>query len=212
MAYINGRFRHFTGLHAHLNGSALIQFDQKDLLRSAVRVGKRNTLDLMKHRNYARMEMQYKIAIIRANLMENPSAFMVKSGVYEFLDPSEKSNLSYYFGLSFAHMIAEQFLDIKWLMHLDVHHKAFSVAASTSTKSRPDLFGMNASNDWYVIEAKGRSGAMSMKLLAKAKGQTQLVHSINGINPTRIASVIYFNGPQLGAEWGSRHGSALAVR
>lgn len=203
MAYINGNFAHFVVPHAHLNGAHLIQFDVKDLMRSAVRVGKRNTSDLMKHRQFACMEMQYKIAIIRANLLESPRNYMIKSGVYEFLDPSEKGNLSYYFGLTFAHMLAEQFLNVPWLMHLDVYRRGYghNVQLAAGINTRPDLFGQDAAGNWYVIEAKGRSGGMNREVQTKAKIQTQTVISINGHTPTRIASVIYFARNEVRANW-----------
>ncbi|MDK2014370.1 MULTISPECIES: hypothetical protein [unclassified Deinococcus] len=202
MPKVIGHFSGFASPHVRLNGNnKAVSFDTKDLLRSAVRVGKKNNLDLMKHRFHAKMEMRYKIAIILANTRQNATGFLVRSGVYEFLDPSEKSNTSYYIGLSLAHMFAERLLKIPWLMHLDVYQNQHNVVAAVDTRSRPDLFGFNSRGKWYIIEAKGRSNEMEKGLIQKAKDQTDKVISINGDNPVRIASVAHFIDNKVNVNW-----------
>ena len=116
MPKIIGHISHFRGTHSKINGSnQTIHFDMKDILRSAVRVGKRNAHDMMRNRFHAKMEMRYKIAIILANTTTDQQDHLIKSGVYPLLDPSEKSNISYYLGLAIAHMLAEQLIGVKWL-------------------------------------------------------------------------------------------------
>lgn len=202
MPKVIGHFSGFAKPHVRLNGNnKAISFDTKDLLRSAVRVGKKNNLDLMKYRFHAKMEMRYKIAIILANTKQNNVGFIVRSGIYEFLDPSEKSNTSYYIGLALAHMFAERLLKIPWLMHLDVYQNQHNIVSAVATRSRPDLFGFNRKNKWYIIEAKGRSNEMENGLIQKAKDQTNKVITINGDDPTRIASVTHFVDNKINVNW-----------
>lgn len=199
----------FSGKWAHLNKNYPHTFRTQDLLRSIVRVGKRNHSDLAKYGYYSKMEMQYKIAIILANTKISSSNLMLRSDVYKLLDPSEKTNISYYLGLAFSHLLSESILRVAWLMHLDVYHKGYSIKYNSSKiKSRPDLFGQDTSGDWVVIESKGRSNSMELGLIDVAKDQTRRIHSIaHGVSPSvnkrplKIASVTHFIGNELTVNW-----------
>lgn len=199
----------FSGKWSHLNKDYTHTFRIQDLLRSIVRVGKRNHSDLAKYGYYSKMEMQYKIAIILANTKISSSNLMLRGDVYKLLDPSEKTNISYYLGLAFSHLLSESILRIAWLMHLDVYHKGYNIKYNSSrSKSRPDLFGQDALGDWVVIESKGRSNSMELGLLNIAKDQTRRIHSIShGLSPVvskrplKIASVTHFIGNRLTVNW-----------
>ena len=67
-------------------------------------------------------------------------------------------------------------------------------------KSEPDLVGVNALNEYVVMEAKGRTNGFLRKTLENAKMQTRQLSLINGCSPVlRVAVLSYFD-PQLAIE------------
>lgn len=162
----------------------------EDLIWSAITVGRKNRAAVIQHDYYSLLEMIYRSTMIGANLRSSNKDELIKTDAYKSLDPSEKSAISYFLGLSFAKLAAEKLLGIPWLIHLD----CFSdLSIDPKDNRRPDLIGMDYQGRWGVFEAKGRTNSIEKKLIQKAKKQTQMVRKIDGSNPwVRIASISYF--------------------
>jgi hypothetical protein len=128
--------------------------------------------------------------MVYANLQATDEGIS-RSPAYNAMDPSEKSAISYFFGMTFAKLIAEFRFDTPWL----VHFAKFQTKnpAMLAGRSRPDLIGRNHSGEWIVVEAKGRTNSYSPSLMHTAKEQARQVLSIGGSHPTlRLATQVYF--------------------
>ena len=138
--------------------------------------------------------------MIYSNLKQDSSGRLCKSSAYLNLDPSEKSAISYFLGLTSAKLFADQYLSVPWLMHLDVYKR--SLRPSLVGQSKPDLVGLDALQRWIIMEAKGRSNEISTDLLSKAKKQTRKLRNLNGALPyLRIALGCHFTSDVLHVDW-----------
>jgi hypothetical protein len=60
------------------------------------------------------------------------------------------------------------------------------------------LIGLNLNNEWMVAEAKGRTGSCDRATIDRAKGQSQMIETINGQNPfLQVAVIAHFSGSNL---------------
>ena len=129
--------------------------------------------------------------LIYANLEENLSGNIIKSSAYRNLDPSEKSAISYFMGLTSTKLICEKLLGVPWLMHLDVYKNLNPKLING--KSRPDLVGLDQRGQWLVAEAKGRTNEFERDAMSKAKKQTRCLRKVAGQFPNlRMAVQSYF--------------------
>lgn len=122
-------------------------------------------------------EMIFRTALLYANLMQGPHYRLSRSEPYDVLDPSEKGAVSYFLGLTFAKLFAEKYLNVSWLMHLDVYRDALR-PRNVHGGSKPDLVGFDTNGDWYVIEAKGRTGGHDSEAMRRAKEQVSNLSTI----------------------------------
>ena len=150
----------------HLNGDSDITTTWDELLHAAITVGRRSWHDVLTHGRYSFFEICYRAAMLLANLRQSQGQLR-KSDAYRYLDPSEKAAASYFIGLTLASLMARKRLGIHWLMHLDVYHDSLQPGLSAS--GRPDLVGLDAQDEWHVVEAKGRSNGLDSKVVRKAK-------------------------------------------
>jgi hypothetical protein len=102
--------------------------------------------------------------------------------------------------LTAAKLLADAYLDVPWLMHLDVYRSR--VAAMLSGRSRPDLIGQDAVGDWVVLESKGRTGSFDTAALNQAKIQAGQITTIGGAVPRIFVAVqAHFQGGRLSVDW-----------
>lgn len=128
--------------------------------------------------------------MIYANLQTSYSNHIIKSRAYKSLDPSEKSAISYFLGLTFTKLMATRLFGIPWLMHLDVYKNHLSILTGGR---RPDLVGQDSWGRWSVFEAKGRTSRKEPGVVATAKAQTRGLRTIGNCYPIlRVASIIHF--------------------
>lgn len=137
-------------------------------------------------------QLTWRSHLVAANLSVTRSA-IYRSTAYDRLDPSEKSAVSYFLGMTQATVIAEKALGIAYTAHLDLVMTALSI--QLRRKSRPDLLGVDAAGTIAVsIEAKGRSGGFSSKVVSDAKGQAQKLPVVQGVPlALSLASLAYFD-------------------
>ena len=188
------------GLHLGdaFNSYSEVTFSWEELCRAAVTVGRRNWDDVLQYGTYSVLEALWRLAMIRANLVEEPNGRLAKSEAFISLDPSEKGAVSYFLGLAFAKLIAEKLFQVPWLLHLDVYRHEINPNLAFSIK--PDFIGMDSRRQWIVIESKGRTGVASRKLIDTAKRQTRSLRNINGQLPVlRAAIATYFSDDKMRA-------------
>ena len=179
-----------------LHGSHSVNVTWAELVWAAITVGRKSWGDVIQHGSQSWLEIVYRSAILMANLSSSPRGGFTKTDAYKSLDPSEKSAISYFLGLSFAKLAAQRLLEIPWLVHLD----CFSdLPIGLKGNRRPDLIGENFSGKWGVFEAKGRTNRIDPRTIQKAKEQTRMLRKINGKDPSiRVASISHFFDNTLG--------------
>jgi hypothetical protein len=128
-----------------------------------------------------------------ANLEVSKTGKLTQSDAYRNLDPSEKSAISYFIGLTSAKLLAQKLFRVNWLMHLDVYQDLLRPVI-TNGRSRPDLVGFDIAGRWFTFEAKGRTHGADSRTRETAKGQVNQLASINGLPLTLgVGMVSYFN-------------------
>lgn len=109
------------------------------------------------------------IATVHAALAEKRGTHPIRtSTLYERLETTEKSGVSFRLGMAFAAVVAEGILEIKVLEHLNHSN---SILFPRGGKRRADLFGLDARGDCHVIEAKSRTHGHDRDLVDYAKSQ-----------------------------------------
>ena len=180
-----------ANLGQRLRGSHSLDVTWDELIRVAITVGRKNWAKVFQHGYHSKLEIIYRLAILMANLKDSDQNELTKTDAYKGLDPSEKSAISYFLGLSFANWAAQKFLGIRWLIHLDHFRDA---PIELKGNSRPDLVGQGNSGRWSVFEAKGRTNEIDQNVIQKAKQQTLMLKKIAGCDPEiRVASIVHFS-------------------
>ena len=172
------------------NGTHQLYVSWEQIVHAAITVGRRGWRDVFRHGQHSLFEMFYRSCMIYANLQSSHSNHIVKTSAYRSLDPSEKSAISYFLGLTFTKLMATIFFGIPWLLHLDVYKNQLSIL---TRRRRPDLVGQDSWGGWSVFEAKGRTNGKDPDVVARAKAQTRGLRRIGSYYPIRrVASIIHF--------------------
>lgn len=187
-----------------------LDFTVQELMWSAITVGRANFIDVLSNGIYSEYEILYRASIVFANIAQN-GVTLVKSSAYENLDPSEKGAVSYFLGLTFTKLLSAKLLNIPWLLHIDVYREQFTRNGQAfgfgSSRSRPDLIGLDNLRRWIVIESKGRTNSMRGNVLEEAKNQTKKLRKIGTEDPElRVAVVTHFTNGQLIVDWSDPEG------
>lgn len=140
------------------------------------------------------IELCWRVALTGANVSEDArSSRWVKTGSYNRLDPSEKSAVSYFLGMTQAKVTCEMLLGVPHLVHLDA---VLALLGQTTKESRPDFIGSDWATMSYTVavEAKGRTRGRTKAVTDKAKLQAGLLPSIVGTSSNAcVASVASFD-------------------
>jgi hypothetical protein len=140
------------------------------------------------------IELCWRAALAGASLEEDPaSGRWARAAAYQRLDPSEKRALSYFLGMTQAKITCERLLRAPHLIHLDAY---LTMIGQPTQVSRPDLIGFNLpSMDCTIaVEAKGRTGGKTDKVIRDAKKQVSALPGVLSTSQTiRVASVASFD-------------------
>jgi len=183
-----------------------LEFSEYDLILAAITVGRANRWAVIKHGPYSYYEMIYRTALIIANIQERHDGFLVKSPAYKVLDPSEKSAVSYFLGLTITKLLCDKILGIPFLMHLEIYseqiEQVYGPINYRRGKSRPDLIAINKELKPHIFECKGRSGNFDKESFKKAKNQASMVLSVDNVSPEiNVGGMVYFNNDLLEFRW-----------
>lgn len=196
ITYSASRFGKHWG--AALSGTHALPVSWNDLVWAAITVGKPGFAYLFAHAWHSVSDLIVRAHTLYANLKEGEASSFERSGLYNDLDPSEKSGVSYFMGMVAAKALALRILDVPWLFHLSLI-ESLGGAVVLLGDSRPDLIGLRRNRDWVVAEAKGRTWGFSAPAMQTAKLQSRQVRRINGAYPAlRVGVQAYFT-PQM--EW-----------
>jgi hypothetical protein len=120
---------------------------------------------------------------------------LATSSLYQELETTEKSGLSFRLGMAFAAVAAEHVLDVQLLEHLN----RGNAVLTAGSQRRADLFGVDGAGHWHVVEAKSRTYGFAKQDIQYAKQQAVNVHTVrpNGaklLPATRSASLADLSG------------------
>jgi hypothetical protein len=182
MPKIPYRAANFAGAFAHLNTTnAEIIVTWAQLVWAAITAGKAAG-DEYAYGIYSTLERLHRASMIRAYLMQTPLDFIARTVPYQVSDPSEKTSISFYLGMTLAKLFAEQLFDVPRMLHFAVYAQNYQIVAAAG-ESRPDLIGLSNSGEWFVFEAKGRSNSFDSEALETAKAQAEQIQSIDNLAP-----------------------------
>lgn len=172
-----------------VRGSVTCGWDE--IAHAAITVGRRNWPDVIQHGTYSVLEALWRLALVRANLVQDANGVLMPSQAFMDLDRSEKGAVSYFLGMCFSKLFADRLFQVPWLLHLDVYRQRIDPAFALPL--RPDFVGVDANRDWLVLESKGRSWQLPTSLMTTAKRQTRSLRRIGGVLPAlRVAVGSYF--------------------
>jgi len=182
----------FSGAFTQLNGNAQINVTWAQLVWAAITAGKAAG-DEYAYGIYSALERLHRASMMRAYLLEASSGHLLQTLPYVMSDPSEKTSISFYLGMTLAKLFAEVLFGVPRMLHVAVYGQNYQIAAGQGA-SRPDLIGLSANGDWFVFEAKGRSNEFDSEALSTAKDQAEQILSIDNAAPLcRIASQSFFS-------------------
>ena len=183
-----------SGSPARLIGNQTLTTTWTDLVWSAITAGKPGAAHLLAHRWHSMADVVVRSHTIYANLRQR-GLRVDRSTLYDSLDPTEKGATSYFLGMAMAKLFAAELFSTPWLFHVSQATAGGArIEFKRGSKSQPDLIGQSGAGDWIVVEAKGRTNSLDSKALTKAKLQTTMIRTINGIPPSiRVALQVYFD-------------------
>jgi len=171
----------YIGNYADLNGQHPFRISKTDIARGLITIGKTHWLQYAKRPDRTILDFVHHWTGLSSYLRDFPNLRITQR--YKDLDGSEKVAKSYQIGMGVAKIVAERKLRTPYLQHVDNLVKAGIVTLTAGTKERGDLVGLDTSDFWHVIEAKGRTGRPSSADKKKAKDQAQRITVINRVAP-----------------------------
>lgn len=161
-----------------------------DIVLAMITVGRSGWSDVFS----GGIQRAYEITALVSSVfayIDDSNSTLAMSDLYKNLESSEKRIASYRIGMALSKLVAERTLGVQWLRHVQPLIKQNIVQRYYFTDVQPDLIGQDASGNWHVIEAKGRtSKQMDSTALQQALYQTAQIEFINNTTPiTRCASV-----------------------
>jgi len=169
------------------------EFTWKEILICAITAGRASFRDVSYFGYRSQLEVAYRALVVFTNFQQKRRYLKAGRNFYA-LDPSEKGAVSYFMASALARLYAWRELDVFWMMNLDVYSSINPYAVPidirlVDKRIRPDLIGQNASGDWCVLEAKGRSHCVPNSLRTSSKAQAKNIKSISGVTPTHMYSL-----------------------
>ena len=194
-------FKHSNGWGVN-DGTSELMLSRPQLLHAAITVGHRGMRGrrAMLEEDDWQAEIMRKVAtfdgiVKEGKIVQGRCAFnrLLPRKSLATLDPSEKSILSYQFGMTMATAWARKVLGVPWLLHLDVYFEALNMPRTTG--KRADMIGRHPAGSWVVVEAKGYKKKPTRKQQSDAKVQARQIANVGGSMPALNVAVISFFSP-----------------
>lgn len=181
--------RGFKNAYLQLNGMRLSNISRLKCIKFATTVGNSHFSRAFGKSQAALALAAYRATAVRC-VIDFSHASLRPIHQYTRLESTEKMNLSYWIGMTFAAIAADEVLGVPRTIHA-FHMGRRIRRANPNSKSLADLVGQDASNAWHVFEAKGRQTSPSQQNMIDWKKQATTVHSVNN---TRVATGSYCVG------------------
>lgn len=174
-----------------LNGSLVLPFTEKSLIRSAIAAGQ-NPNKIFNAKD-AKAHIDGLAALVRSSLdCSGPS--LRATTHFQALGSTNKGTKSFLIGNTLCAHAAYKTLNIRWLVDIETPPPRLNFKFKKGRKRRPDFVGRDNKNQWYVFESKGRTSCPTPAELSEWKEQARMIQMINGIKPVHhIVSASHLN-------------------
>jgi hypothetical protein len=169
----------FGAAYAKHNGTATPPLSRLNCIRHATTVGISHYSPSFQRTPTAVWLSAYRAVAIRC-VLDFSQASLTRHQAYPQLESTEKMNLSYWIGMTFAAFAADQVLGVPRTIHASQGAGHRIQKANPKSGSLADLIGQDAAQAWHVIEAKGRQTPPSTPARTAWKAQARTIGSING--------------------------------
>jgi len=171
-------------------------------LWAAVTIGRPNRHYVFRHGASSQFEALFRWSLMRMALQQSGpgSRRLRRTDAAKSLDPTEKGAVNYFLGMAMSKVFALKFLNVPWLLHLDVFRPQLN--AVLNGRSRPDLIGERSTGEWIALESKGRVSPPDQTVKDKAKDQALRCRSVNGQQTAlHIGAITFFKDDSLRFYW-----------
>ena len=182
MPTVEVRVEDFGGPLAQINGLHSFDVSKQQCLKAAISVGLPMLADASPSSAHAVALASYKALTMKCALDFSRTS-VCRPVEHAKLDQSEKVNISYWTGMTFAAIVAEKFLNVPRLLHASTLRRRGLLRTKGDSRSLADLVGQDQAGQWHVVEAKGRGDYPSTAERNGWKVQASTVRSINGKRP-----------------------------
>jgi len=125
---------------------------------------------------------------------------LTRPSAYKQMDQTEKANISYWTGMTFSALIADELLNVTRLVHASAFDRMRLARVNPKSRRLADLVGQDSSGDWHVVEAKARQDNPSDEKRISWKNQATTVSTIDGIRPVTCSYSLACIGDTYSAE------------
>lgn len=168
--------RGFTGTDVVHNTSPNVPINYSvgmpELVHRAITVGGKVTGPKLQ-RGYRRGS----IGLLCQSAVEKTPHGLVTTELFRFTEASEKAGISFRLGMAFAAIVASRVLKVPNLTHVKIK----------GNSKRADLEGRDKSQQWHVVEAKGRATPATWQAFEDAivQGRTQAIATKTHLGKTK---------------------------
>jgi hypothetical protein len=188
-AIIDVTVRGFLGKYSKFNGSREISLSRLKCIKFAQSVGNAHYSRAFAKTKTAVALAKYRAMAIRCVLDFTEQAVRPHAR-YSRLESTEKVNLSYWIGMTFAAIVADNVLGVPRTTHVQKMGKRLRTV-EREPKSLADLVGQDDARAWHVIEAKGRQRLPWQDRRDEYKAQAR---TVSGVGKKRISTRSYSVG------------------
>lgn len=155
MATIEMCGKDWKGARAGLNGNRTLNFTGAEITAAALSVGA-PLLNIPLSFHAVSMAMYKALGLVCA--VDSRGAELLRPPEYSQLDPTEKANISFWTGMTFAALVAERCLGVPSVLHVSSMIRTGRATLTPGSHVVADLLGQDTTGAWHVIEAKARQG------------------------------------------------------
>jgi len=169
----------FQGKYKGLNRTHPLRVSENRLLNVASTVGVPIMFAAARSSSQAIALGMYKAQAIRSAVDFNRRDLALPSE-YRLMDPTEKANISFWTGMTFASLIADELLEVCWLWHASILRRLGHLMGTSTSRRIADLVGIDRHGQWHAFEAKARQDAPSPRMRDNWKEQARTIKTMNG--------------------------------
>jgi hypothetical protein len=173
----------FPSAYTGAQGQQSVPVTEEQLLKYAWMIGQTRIRHAVPTDEHAVFLSFYKALAVKC-AVDFTSGSIGRPPQYQAMDPSEKSNISAWTGMTFASLVADVCLGVPQLSYAEaLRRQGRIVRGDPTSRSLADLAGVDHRGDWHVVEAKARQMSISGTDRTKWERQAQTIGFIDGRAP-----------------------------